>query len=189
VTDLPAEDRPRQRIIEAALQIASEGGYDALQVRSLVERAGVSSRTIYANFSSLESLLIVAVAENSGPLYRRYTRGPAKGRTAAARVQRLISELTETMTVNRNLAVALLRALLCGKPDVVEYVHGFGEVLRALLANAIAPGGATAADHEAAEILQGVWFTALIGWATGADDETHIHNIMRQAARRLLKDR
>ena len=132
---------PRRRILGAALQLASEGGYEALQVRALSELAGVSSRTIYALFPSLDSLLIIAVAEQSGELYRQYSESPPKGRTAASRVNRLISELTETMTANRALTVALLRALLGGKPDVSQYVDGFRTVLQTLVATAIAPGG------------------------------------------------
>ena len=61
--DRPDRRSPRRRILDAALVLASEGGYDALQVRALAGLAGVSSRTIYANFPSLDSLLIVAVDE------------------------------------------------------------------------------------------------------------------------------
>ena len=181
--------RPRRRIISAALELAVEGGYDALQVRALSERAGVSSRTIYRHFPSLDSLLIVAVAEQSQELYRRYTESPPKGRTAASRVHKLIAELTETMTANRTLTAALLRALLSGKPDVAPWIQAFGDVLRTMLASAIAPAGPTARDRQAAEILECIWFSTLIGWATGADDEAHIHDLMRRSARTLLGTR
>jgi AcrR family transcriptional regulator len=181
--------RPRRRILNAALELATEGGYDSVQVRALSERAGVSSRTIYKHFPSLDSLLIIAVAEQSQGLYRRFTESPPKGRTAAGRVHKLIAELTETMTANRTLTVALLRALLSGKPDVAPWIQAFGEVLRTMLASAIAPSGPTARDREAAEILEGVWFSSLIGWATGADADNHIDKVMRTSARALLGTR
>jgi AcrR family transcriptional regulator len=177
---------PRRRILDAALELASEGGYDALQVRAIAGMAGVSSRTIYANFPSLDSLLIVAVAEQSEGLYRRFTGAPLKGRSPAARVNQLISELTETMTVNRALTVALLRALLSGKPDVTQYVDGFRTVLQTLLANAIAGDAATKRDREIADLLECIWFTALIGWAIGTDPDTHIGEVMRRSTRMLL---
>jgi len=177
---------PRRRILDAALELASEGGYEALQVRTIAAQAGVSSRTIYANFPSLDSLLILAVAEQSGDLYRRFAGAPPKGRSAAARVNQLISELTETMTANRALTVALLRALLSGKPDVAQYVNGFATVLQTMLATAIAPEGPTKRDREAAEILESVWFTALVGWATGSDPDTYIGELMRRSTRLLL---
>jgi AcrR family transcriptional regulator len=177
---------PRRRILDAALELASEGGYDALQVRAIAGMAGVSSRTIYANFPSLDSLLIVAVAEQSEGLYRQFTGSPPKGRSSAARVNQLISELTETMTANRALTVALLRALLSGKSDVAQYVDGFRTVLQMLLANAIAGDAATKRDREVADILECIWFTALIGWAIGTDPDTHIGELMRRSTRLLL---
>src|SRR4051795_1123352 len=96
--DAGRRTRPRRRILDAALQLALQGGYEALQVRAISERAGVSSRTIYANFSSLDSLLIVAIAEQSEALYTRFTRSPPRGRNAGERVDRLIGDLTQTMT-------------------------------------------------------------------------------------------
>ena len=181
-----APRNPRRRIINAALQLASVGGYEAVQVRALSEQAGVSSRTIYANFPSLDSLLIVAVAEQSEGLYRQFTDTPPQGRTAAARVNQLISQLTDTMTANRPLTVALLRALLGGKPDVSQHVHGFREVLKSLLATAIAPKGPTRLDREIAELLESIWFTALVSWATGTDPDAYIGEIMQRACRLLL---
>jgi AcrR family transcriptional regulator len=186
---LPDRRRPRRRILDAGLQLASSGGYEAVQVRALAGLAGVSSRTIYAYFPSLDSMLIVAVAEQSQDLYARFATAAPKGRTPAARVNQLISELTETMTANRALTVALLRALLSGKPDVSQYVNGFRTVLQTLLATAIAPKGPTKRDLEVAEILECIWFTALIGWATGTDSDAQIGEIIQRSTRLLLANR
>jgi len=186
--DASSRRRPRRRMLDAALELTSKGGYEALQVRALSQRAGVSSRTIYEHFQSLDALLIVAIAEQSEDLYRQVTEAP-KGRTPAARVNQVISELTDTMTANRALTVALLRALLGGKPDVAQYVDGFRTVLQAILANAIAPTGAAKRDREVAELLESIWFTALVGWAIGADSDDYIGEIMKRSVRFLLPTR
>jgi TetR/AcrR family transcriptional regulator, cholesterol catabolism regulator len=179
---------PRQRIMDAALELASGGGYDALQVRAISERASVSSRTIYTHFPSLDSLLIVAVAERAGEeLYHHLTGSPSRRRSAAGRVQKVTDELNEILTANRTLTVALLRALLSGKPDVVQHVHAFSLIVQAILASAIAPDGPSAADREAAEILERIWFSALIGWATGADPDDRIAVVMKRATIRILR--
>jgi len=183
-----AKQDPRRRILDAALALVATGGYEALQVRAISERAGVSSRTIYANFSSLDSLLIVAIAEQSEALYTRFTGSPIRGRTAADRVDRMISDLTQTMTANRELTVALLRALLSGKRDVSRFVTGFGGVLRTMLASAIAPDGPSARDRDIAELLESIWFSALVGWASGTTADGDIGRIMRRACRLLLAE-
>jgi AcrR family transcriptional regulator len=178
---------PRQRILDAALALAAEGGLDALQVRAIATRASVSSRTIYEHFPSLESLLIVAVAELAGtPPYLHYTQIPTRSGTALARVRRLIDDLNEIMTTNWTLTVALLRALLCGKPDVAQHVRNFVALTEAILIATIAPNGATAADREAAQILERVWFSTLVSWATGVEDDDRIADVMRTAASRIL---
>jgi AcrR family transcriptional regulator len=178
---------PRQRIVDAALLLVSQGGYEELQVRKIAQQASVSSRTIYSLFPSLDSLLIIAIAEQAGGLYRRYTETPPKGRSAAARVQRVIEELTEVMTANRLLTHALLRALMCGKPDVAEHVRNFAALMESILASAIEPGRPRAADRVAAELLERVWFSALIGWATGVDADDQIPEVMRRASLRILE--
>ena len=104
-------------------------------------------------------------------------------------MNQLISELTETMTANRALTVALLRALLSGKPDVSQYVNAFRVVLQTMLATAIAPKGPTKRDLEIAEILESIWFTALIGWAIGTDPDAHIAEIIQRSTRLLLANR
>ena len=184
-----SRQEPRRRILRAALELVAGGGYEALQVRAISERAGVSSRTIYTNFPSLDSLLIVAIAEQSEALYTRVTESPPRGRTAAERVDRLIRDLTKTMTANRELTVALLRALLSGKRDVSQFVQGFGGVLQRMLASAIAPEGPSARDLEVAELLESIWFSALVGWASGTTADGDIGRIMRRACGLLLPER
>jgi AcrR family transcriptional regulator len=180
--------RTRRRILDAAFGLAAQGGYDALQVRAIAQRAGVSSRTIYENFASLDSLLIIAVAERSDVLDWRQIQSFPDGPTPAARVNELIDELTATVTANRTVTVALCRALLSGKPDVAQHVRGFREATRAALAAAITAEPPTRTDREVAEILESTWFTALAGWATGTAGDTDISEIMRSATRLLLPD-
>ncbi|MGO9874847.1 MAG: TetR/AcrR family transcriptional regulator [Acidimicrobiia bacterium] len=185
----PRPKQPRRRMLDAALELAVQGGYDALQVRAIAQRAGVSSRTIYENFPSLDSLLILAVAEPAEGLYRQFTESPPNGRTPAARVNQLISQLTDTMTANRPLTLALFRALLSGKPDVAQHIAGFRAALQAVLVSAIASQRPTKRDRDVAEILQNIWFTSLVGWAAGTDSDTYIADIMARSTRLLLPTR
>jgi AcrR family transcriptional regulator len=53
----------RERILAAVLELAAEGGYDAVQVREVAARAGVALRTIYNYYGSRENLLHAAMME------------------------------------------------------------------------------------------------------------------------------
>jgi len=178
--------RARQRILDAALRLVSEGGYDALQVRAIAEQARVSSRTIYEHFGSLDAVLIVAVANQNDGFLCRYTRSSPTGDTPSARVNQLIRELTDMLTANDTLAVALLRAFLSGKADVAPYVQRFRAGLTKIVTSAIAPEYPTVTDRAVAGTLEHVWFAALVGWASGTDRDAHTVQVMRCATRLLL---
>ena len=121
---LPDRRRPRRRILDAGLELAADR-----RLRSGPgARAGRTRRRVVPN-----DLLELRVTRFDAHRCRRRTVGrplpPAsptprrKAERRPPRVNQLISELTETMTANRALTVALLRALLSGKPDVSQYVE------------------------------------------------------------------
>ena len=56
-----ATDR-RKRILDATLALASKGGYDAVQMRAVAERADVALGTLYRYFPSKIHLLVSALA-------------------------------------------------------------------------------------------------------------------------------
>jgi AcrR family transcriptional regulator len=53
-------------ILSAALELLEENGYQALTVASVIERAGVSSATLYRRFATKDDL-VVAVLESLAP--------------------------------------------------------------------------------------------------------------------------
>jgi AcrR family transcriptional regulator len=180
----PAEHQPRRRIIDAALRLTSRNGYDSVQVRTLSELAGVSSRTIYEQFPSLDSVIIVAVSEEYQNLFEHLTRSSPRGASAIARVDEVLSQYAERMTANRALTLALLRAFLSGKPDATEHMQRFNATLERLLAMAINPNGPNVRERGIAQALASVCFGALISWATGAGSE--IHRLVYEVADAML---
>lgn len=75
---------------------------------------------------------------------------------------------------------------LVANPTLRSTSTGSHAVLQAILANTIASGRSRERDREIAEILESIWFTALVGWATGADSDVYIGEIMRRSTRLLL---
>jgi AcrR family transcriptional regulator len=58
-----ADSAPRQRIIDAALQLLAEGGQDAVSTRSVSAAAGVQPPTIYRLFGDKQGLLDAVVEQ------------------------------------------------------------------------------------------------------------------------------
>jgi len=72
----------RGRVIDAALSLGADGGYDAVQMRDVATTAGVALGTIYRYFSSKDHLLAETLVEWANELGRKVSRKPAKGETS-----------------------------------------------------------------------------------------------------------
>src|ERR687893_1244876 len=85
MTDSPApvltksQAARRDRVIRAALDLAADGGYDAVQMRDVATRAEVALGTIYRYFPSKDALLLAVMVQWLGDLEQRVTRHPPAG--------------------------------------------------------------------------------------------------------------
>src|SRR5215213_7088144 len=71
-----AQRERRRRILDATLVLASKGGYDAVQMRAVAERADVALGTLYRYFPSKIHLLVSGLA-------REFERAQEKGDRSA----------------------------------------------------------------------------------------------------------
>src|SRR3954467_3667399 len=76
----------RRRVLDATLQLAAEGGFDAVQMRDVAAAADVALGTVYRDFASKERLLLEAMAEQQADLRSYLDTHPPRDETAAARV-------------------------------------------------------------------------------------------------------
>jgi len=180
---------PRRRILQAALELVAGGGYEALQVRAISERAGVSSRTIYANFPSLDSLLIVRDRRAVSAAVHAVHDG------AAARSQRGGTDRPHESATSRRRWTSNRELTVCAAPGAAQWQARCFAVRSRLRRRARDDArigdraeGPTARDREVAELLESIWFAALVGWASGTTADGDIRRIMRQACSLLLPE-
>ena len=72
----------RRRVIDATLELAAGGGFDAVQMRDVAAEAGVALGTVYRYFESKERLLLEANLEQVDALRERLAERPPTGATA-----------------------------------------------------------------------------------------------------------
>ena len=77
----------RRRLIDAAVGLAAEGGYDAVQMRDVAARAEVALGTLYRHYSSKDQLLLAALAAQADALRCRLEQRPPRGDTPAERAE------------------------------------------------------------------------------------------------------
>ena len=71
----------RKRILDATLALASKGGYEAVQMRTVAERADVALGTLYRYFPSKIHLLVSGLAREFERTQEKLDRTPIPGDT------------------------------------------------------------------------------------------------------------
>lgn len=100
----------RERIIDAVLDLAGEGGYDAIQVRAIAERTGISSDTIYRYFGSRDRLIAEAVGQWSDREFFEPAPTWLDGETAAEQFLSYYQELWKVWAANPRMLETYVRA-------------------------------------------------------------------------------
>ncbi len=186
------------KILDVAIELAEEGGYDNVRQRDVAKRAGVALGTLYKRFRSKEDILSAAIARSTEDLERRMEKKPAKGDTAAERIDVFFAQLTRAMCRKPNYARAVIRAMASGVPEIAANVTKYQERMFGLTVAALRGTGrltyADAASDPPTEqemtlalLLQQVWFAALVGWSAGLFGQQRIVEQMQQANKILMK--
>jgi AcrR family transcriptional regulator len=177
----------RGRVIEAAFKLASEGGYDAVQMRDVATTASVALGTIYRYFSSKDHLLAACQVEWTQDVQRRLAQRPPTGDTPAERVVDVVRRATRSMERRPQLAAALITAISSPDPAVSECQHETTVVMGQVLGTAM-----DGVDGELREtvvrILSHVWFSTLLGWVNGWYPVRQVGDDLEEAARLLLQN-
>ena len=176
----------RSRVIEAAFQLAGEGGYDAVQMRDVASTASVALGTIYRYFSSKDHLLAACQVEWSKDVQRRLAQRPPAGDTPAERVVDVVRRATRSMERRPPLAAALITAISSPDPAVSDCQQETTVVMGEVLSSAM-DGVEVELRDTVVRILSHVWFSTLLGWVNGWLTVDQVGNDLEQAARLLLR--
>lgn len=160
----------RERVIGAALQLASEGGYDAVQMRDVATRANVALGTIYRYFTSKDALLASAMVQWMAELEQTVLDRPPRGRTTSERVEDVLNRALRAMQRDPQLSRAVVAALMAGDPAGVDALREMIETIARVMRPAFPDDIDPAVEASIAKILGHVWWSSLISWANGMGD-------------------
>lgn len=183
----PNQAARRARVLEAAMALAADGGYDAVQMRDVASRAQVALGTIYRYFASKDHLLAECQLESWRTMHDRLEQRPLTGPTAADRVIDLISRVMRTVEREPAQAAALITASSSPDPAVRSCQAEMIAYQDAVLASAMGDLDPVR-KADTARTLRYVWFSVLLGWVNGWNDFAAITREFEAAARLLLGD-
>ena len=180
-----AQEARRQRVIDAAMELGLEGGYEAVQMRDVAARAHVAMGTVYRYFSSKDHLLAAALVFWVEQLDARLAQVPARGSVASERVLDVLERALRAMGRQPQLVAAVFASL--ASPDVaaIECQQQMGAVMDGIIIRAI--GEPQPPDHaERTRIIGHVWYSSLVGWVNGWSDMDRVRDELAVAVRLLL---
>lgn len=172
LTDAPRRHlKPRQaetvrRLLDAGAAVLTEVGHEALTIRQVAERAGVSPATAYTYFSSKGHLVAelfwrVLVEDGAGH--------QPTGDTPVARVQSVTRHLTDLLERSPQLAAAVTPALLGTDPDVDRLRLRIGAEFVARFETALGEASTPAVIDALTLAFSGALLQAGMGLLTYAD--------------------
>ncbi|MGN6252764.1 MAG: TetR family transcriptional regulator [Marmoricola sp.] len=183
----------RRRILDATIAIASQGGFDAVQMRAVAQQADVALGTLYRYFPSKVHLLVSALAVRFERSRTQLAGRAIPGDTAAERVVNLLEPATRGMQDDPHLTEALTRAFMFADKSVADEIHVVAMHLTAMLTQAMQGDayveGAAPSDQEiaVARVISDVWLSALMSWVTGRASAQEVGDHIATAVRLVLR--
>ena len=186
-----AQIERRTRILDATIELATQGGYDAVQMRTVAEQAEVALGTLYRYFPSKVHLLVNALGREFERAESALATRRIPGDSEADRVIDVLRRITRSLQCDQRLVEALTRAFMFADRSAADEIEQVGRTLTAILTHAMrpegAPGEVTDDDLAVARVIGDVWLSSLVAWVSGrmTDRETSAH--MDHAVRLILR--
>jgi TetR/AcrR family transcriptional regulator, cholesterol catabolism regulator len=177
----------RKRILDATLALASKGGYEAVQMRAVAERADVALGTLYRYFPSKIHLLVSALAREFERTQEKLDRAPIPGDTPYERTLYVLGRTTRSMQREPLLIEAMTRAFMFADPSAASEVNTVARIMEELLTKAMHEGEPTADERAIARVIGDVWLSNLVAWVTRRASANDVANHLEVAARLLLR--
>jgi AcrR family transcriptional regulator len=168
VDAIPASQRARrERILDAAMELASDGGWDAVQMREVADRADVALGTLYRYFPSKVHLLVSVLGRTFESLHE--SAKVDRTGTPQERVYRVVAVMTRYLARHRRLSGAMIRALMTAGAETARDVEGVGDQLVGFIAAATHEPGEppTERDTLVAHVIGKVWLTDVVTLLSG----------------------
>lgn len=162
------------------------GGEEALQMKDLAQRAGVSLATLYRYFPAKEHVLLAILVSRYSLALDRVRAAPAAGGTARERVTGHLLREFRAQQREPRLTEALVRVISETRRSYSEALEQ-AELLHLQVLEHVAGDGqpATAQQRQLLPVVQAVFFAATRRWLAGVYSPAQARLEVRLGARLL----
>jgi AcrR family transcriptional regulator len=189
--------RRMRRIVDAAVDLAEKGGFEAVRLRDVAEQSDVALGTLYKYFRSKEDILLFALNEEIERLEQSSVARPRTSGTPYDRVCEFFRRATRALARRPQFARAMIRSMTAGDADTAMKIAGLQLRIARVVAAALRgvapdihapldPSIGDAREQAIAFTIMQVWFSSLVGWAAGLHPERVVSEQVRRAAGLIL---
>ncbi|MDL4814493.1 TetR/AcrR family transcriptional regulator [Actinomadura opuntiae] len=173
----------RERLIDAARDLAREGGYPAVTMHDVADRAGVARATVYRYFATKDHLL-TEVAATWAHRITGDIDALAVGDTPVERLTALLERIVEVAAQERTLTSAIIQAVTSDDSSVDDARTVLFLFVRDRLSAAI--GEPVPARDEVEVVLGHILLAALVSLASLRRPTEEIRDMVRTSGRLVL---
>ena len=177
----------QERMLDVASKLAADGGFDAVQMRTVAAEADVALGTLYRYFPSKEHLLVSAMLRQISALSDRLSIRPPQGAVGTDRIIDVLRRACVALQRQPKFTVAVVRALVSGDESVAPAVTAVRSSMNAIVLGALGTAEPSVRDEQVADILSEVWLSALVGWISGVYPASTVMRKLEDAVHLLVE--
>ena len=192
-------DQRRREIIDAAIQLFRDRGFDVATVQAIAAKAGVAAGTVYLYFPSKEAILVAVQEDFEAGLLDRFaeiaeavlaeeeTRGEIVGYQEA--IERLVDGIVGYGLERREVCEVMARhARRAGiASDDPLLAGGLTELLARVIREGVRLGYIHTSDPEMAAYLLNLAAVTAIGHAIAFEEEGMLQRVVQQVKELYVK--
>ena len=183
-----AQRERRKRIVDATIALASKGGFDAVQMRAVADRADVALGTLYRYFPSKVHLLVSSLAVELERAQEKMDRTTVPGDSPYERVLFVLGRITRGLQRNPHLTEAMTRAFTFADASAGAEIDRVSWLMESMFTRAMSEEEPTDEQKAIARVIGDVWLSALVGWVTGRTNAVETGQQIEVAVKLLLRD-
>jgi len=146
--ETPAQRARYDRVIAAATEILSAGGQDAVQMKDLAQRAGMSLATLYRYFPSKDYVMLAVALARYQEAVRRVSAEVPRGDTVRERVAAHLRREFRAQRRNQQLTAAVSAALTGGGRSYSSIIEAAEHAHTQVVRHVAAAGGQLSEQQE-----------------------------------------
>jgi AcrR family transcriptional regulator len=169
------------RLVNAAVALFTEQGYDATTVNEIAERAGLTKTTFFRHFTDKREVLF-AGQEIHGRLMTEAIAASPDEATPLEAVRAALDALTATFPEERREFSAQIRSIIAGHGELQERSVFKRVHLAAAMSGALQKRGVPNPTASlAAELGSRAFYQAFDRWAAPTDEQATLADLARRA--------